>query len=94
LTRAVRRCAGASYLTAGALLVATLLAQPCQAQAVRGEASLNVSGGYARLVLKLAEDVESEVSMAGTILVMFPLLVAFLLFQRQFINSFVRSGLK
>ena len=36
---------------------------------VRGEASLNVSGGYARLVLKLAEDVESEVSMAGTILV-------------------------
>jgi len=32
--------------------------------------------------------------MAGTILVMFPLLVAFLLFQRQFINSFVRSGLK
>ena len=32
--------------------------------------------------------------MAGTILVMFPLLIAFLLFQRQFINSFVRSGLK
>lgn len=69
LTRAVRRCAGASYLAAGALLVAVLLTQPCQAQAVRGEASLNVSGGYARLVLKLAEDVESEVSMAGTILV-------------------------
>lgn len=32
--------------------------------------------------------------MAGTILVMFPLLLAFLLFQRQFISSFVRSGIK
>ncbi len=32
--------------------------------------------------------------MAGTVLVMFPLLIAFLLFQRQFISSFVRSGLK
>jgi tetratricopeptide (TPR) repeat protein len=70
LTRAVRRCAGgAPYLAAGVLLVAMLLAQPSHAQAVRGQASLNVSGGYARLVLKLAEDVESEVSMAGTILV-------------------------
>ncbi len=32
--------------------------------------------------------------MAGTILVMFPLLLAFLLFQRQFVASFVRSGIK
>jgi sn-glycerol 3-phosphate transport system permease protein len=32
--------------------------------------------------------------MAGTVLVMFPLLLAFVLFQRQFIASFVRSGLK
>ncbi len=32
--------------------------------------------------------------MAGTVLVMFPLIIAFLLFQRQFISSFVRSGLK
>ena len=32
--------------------------------------------------------------MAGTVLVMFPLLIAFLLFQRQFISSFVRSGIK
>ncbi|WP_445489208.1 tetratricopeptide repeat protein [Rhodopseudomonas sp. RCAM05734] len=70
LTRAVLRCAGgASYLSAAVLSVAVLSAQPSQAQAVRGEASLNVSGGYARLVLKLAEDVESEVSQAGTILV-------------------------
>jgi len=32
--------------------------------------------------------------MAGTILVMLPLLLAFLLFQRQFVASFVRSGIK
>ena len=70
LTRAVRRCAGGLVHPAiGGLLLAVLLVGPCQAQAVRGEASMSVAGGYARLVLKLAEDVESEVSVAGTILV-------------------------
>nr|WP_299802994.1 tetratricopeptide repeat protein [Tardiphaga sp.] len=42
---------------------------PARAQAVRGEATMAVTGGYARIVLKLAEDVESEVTQAGTILV-------------------------
>jgi tetratricopeptide (TPR) repeat protein len=56
-------------LTACAVIAVVLGAQAAQAQAVKGEASLAVSGGYARLVLKLAEDVESEVGMAGTILV-------------------------
>lgn len=41
----------------------------CQADPVKGEATFSASGGYARLVLKLAEDVESEVSTAGSILV-------------------------
>ena len=36
---------------------------------MKGEATLSVAGGYARLVLKLDEDVESEVTVAGTILV-------------------------
>jgi hypothetical protein len=36
---------------------------------VRGEATFSASGGYARLVIKLAEDVESQVSTAGNILV-------------------------
>ena len=35
------------------------------AEPVKGEATLTVAGGYARLVLKLAEDVESEVTTAG-----------------------------
>jgi tetratricopeptide (TPR) repeat protein len=57
-------------MLAAVLVAAVLLpSQSARAQAVKGEASLAVSGGYARLVLKLAEDVESEVAMAGTILV-------------------------
>ncbi|WP_291851857.1 tetratricopeptide repeat protein [Bradyrhizobium sp.] len=53
------------------LLVAGLtLAQPVRAQdAVRGEATFTAAGGFARLVLKLAEDVESEVTTAGSIIV-------------------------
>lgn len=35
----------------------------------------------------------AEVS-AATVMVIFPLLLAFLLFQRQFINSFIHSGVK
>ena len=41
----------------------------CQAEPVRGETTFSAAGGYARLVLKLAEDVESEVTTAGSILV-------------------------
>jgi tetratricopeptide (TPR) repeat protein len=46
---------------------------PCRAQdqvnPVKGTATFQASGGYARLVLKLAEDVESEVATAGSIIV-------------------------
>ena len=41
----------------------------CRADPVKGEATLSAAGGYARLVLKLADDVPSEVTAAGTILV-------------------------
>ena len=39
------------------------------ADPVRGEATFSAAGGYARLVIKLAEDVQSEVTTAGSILV-------------------------
>ncbi|WP_234679433.1 tetratricopeptide repeat protein [Bradyrhizobium monzae] len=39
------------------------------ADTVRGEASFSASGGFARLVIKLGEDVPSEVTTAGSILV-------------------------
>ena len=43
---------------------------PCRADdPVRGEATFGSAGGFARLVLKLAEDVESEVSTAGSIII-------------------------
>src|SRR4051812_13357768 len=39
------------------------------ADPVRGEASFSASGGFARLVIKLGEDVPSEVTTAGSILI-------------------------
>lgn len=63
--RAVRHCAVAAVV----LLFAVLLTAAAHAQPVKGNATLAVSDGYARLVLKLAEDVESDVGVAGTVLV-------------------------
>jgi tetratricopeptide (TPR) repeat protein len=58
-------------LLGGAALFACLaFAQPAFAEdAVKGEATFVSSGGFARLTLKLAEDVESDVSTAGTIII-------------------------
>jgi tetratricopeptide (TPR) repeat protein len=50
-------------------LTALVFSDGCRAEPVKGEASFSAGGGYARLVLKLAEDVESEVTTAGSILV-------------------------
>ncbi|MBR1212371.1 tetratricopeptide repeat protein [Bradyrhizobium sp. JYMT SZCCT0180] len=52
------------------LLSGLTAASPCRAQdLVKGDATFTASGGYARLVLKLAEDVESDVITAGSIIV-------------------------
>jgi tetratricopeptide (TPR) repeat protein len=53
----------------GVILLAPMLSTACRADPVRGEATFSAADGYARLVLKLAEDVDSEVTTAGTILV-------------------------
>src|SRR5690349_14923244 len=39
------------------------------ADPIRGEASFSSAGGFARLVIKLGEDVPSEVTTAGSILI-------------------------
>src|SRR4051812_45953592 len=74
----LRACAGAarrcldrpSRLAAGMALLGSIFAGACHAaDAIRGEATFAEAGGYARLVLKLAEDVDSEVSVAGSIIV-------------------------
>ncbi|RJF76625.1 tetratricopeptide repeat protein [Rhodopseudomonas palustris] len=56
-------------LAFGLALAVALSAQPAAAQPVRGEASFDASGGYGRLLFTLAEDVESDVVMAGLIVV-------------------------
>src|ERR1700678_2065698 len=72
-----RACAGAvrrglgrsSRLAAALVLTGSMACGVCHADAIKGEATFAESGGYARLVLKLAEDVDSEVSGAGSIIV-------------------------
>ena len=68
--RAVRRCLRAPVSLAAVLVVAglTLSGAAC-ADPVKGDATFAANGGYARLVLKLAEDVDSEVTTAGSIVV-------------------------
>src|SRR4051794_39464485 len=56
----------AAVLTAAALLAS---AAPVSAQPVKGEATFSAADGYARLVLRLDEDVDSDVSVAGSIIV-------------------------
>ena len=77
LTR-LRRLAGLrgfgvpSSLAAGAILIGLALSASVPSRAadpVRGEATFSTSGGFARLLLKLAEDVGSEVTTAGSIIV-------------------------
>ena len=59
--RVVRLC-----LVAASLILSGGIAQ---AQTVKGEASFSASGGYARLLFKLAEDVPVEVKTAGNIVI-------------------------
>src|SRR3984957_15267490 len=65
-----RRCLGQTFgLAAGLVLIGALVSGPCRADPVKGDATFSAANGFARLVLKLAEDVDSEVTAAGTILV-------------------------
>lgn len=64
LSRHVRK---ASALAA--CLLISLGAPARAADAVRGEATFSADGGFARLVIKLGEDVPSEVTTAGSILI-------------------------
>jgi tetratricopeptide (TPR) repeat protein len=63
--RAVRRCLAAVLLAT----LATVSTGWAQALPVKGEATFSAADGYARLVLKLDEDVDSDVSVAGSIVV-------------------------
>jgi hypothetical protein len=68
--RAARRCLRAPAFLAAVLVLAGLtLSGAASADPVKGDATFAANGGYARLVLKLAEDVDSEVTTAGSIVV-------------------------
>src|ERR1700736_5023419 len=68
--RMARHCLGRpSALAAALLLIGLTFSGACRADPVKGEATFSAAGGYARLVLKLADDVGSEVTTAGSILV-------------------------
>ncbi|MDO9061564.1 MAG: tetratricopeptide repeat protein, partial [Bradyrhizobium sp.] len=68
-SRGRARARTARLCLAGLILIGLSSAAVSQTEAVRGEATFSASGGYARLILRLAEDVESQVSTAGSILV-------------------------
>src|SRR5438067_257464 len=55
-----RRLGGSSLLAAGLIVTGLTFSGVCRAEPVKGEATFAAAGGFARLVLKLAEDVESE----------------------------------
>jgi tetratricopeptide (TPR) repeat protein len=58
-----------SWLAAGLLLIVLIFPGASRADPVKGEATFSAGGGFARLVLKLADDVETDVVTAGSIIV-------------------------
>ena len=59
----------AGVVAALLILVGTGGAARSETDPVKGEATFSAAGGYARLVIKLADEVDSEVTAAGSILV-------------------------
>jgi len=59
----------AAWLAAGLMLLAATAPARAQAEPVKGEAALSAAGGFARLTIKLTEDVDSQVTAAGSIVV-------------------------
>ncbi|MDE5461892.1 tetratricopeptide repeat protein [Bradyrhizobium sp. CSS354] len=68
LAQGLSRHVCAAPLLAAGLLIGFTAPVPA-ADAIRGEATFSAGGGFARLVIKLGEDVPSEVTTAGSILV-------------------------
>ncbi|TPQ40788.1 hypothetical protein C2U70_04185 [Bradyrhizobium guangdongense] len=70
LARAFTRVARRRVLPALALVALIAAATPASAaEPVQGEATMGAAGGFGRLIIKLAEDVPSEVTSAGSIVI-------------------------
>ena len=66
------RCPGlicSGLICAGVILLALTLPAAAQSDPVKAEATFGAADGYARLVLKFAQDVTTEVTSAGSIAV-------------------------
>ena len=59
----------AAFLTAGLMLATIIPPAHSQTEPVKGEATLSAAGGFARLIIKLSDDVNSQVTAAGSIVV-------------------------
>src|SRR5688500_12256331 len=67
-----RSCIAAGCIALLLLLMLLLLPHPVEAQqAVRGEATISTSGGYARLIFKLTEEVDAQIRVSGNVLAVF-----------------------
>src|SRR5260370_25051154 len=67
--RAARRCfGGPSSLAAGLILIGLMFCGACQAEPVKGEAAFSAGDGFARLVFRLSEEVQTDVTTARSIL--------------------------
>lgn len=64
-----RRVQWVALLAFAAALNFAIIASPAHAQAVKGEATLTAATGFARLLLKFQDDVETDVVVAGAILI-------------------------
>jgi tetratricopeptide (TPR) repeat protein len=64
-----RRLRSALAAIAAAALVLALSAPIAAQQTVRGEASVTTAGGYGRLAIRLASEIESRVRLSGSVLV-------------------------
>jgi hypothetical protein len=64
-----RLCVMVAAMMSLAILSVLAMSESASAQPIKGDASFSASQGFARLILKLDEDVESEVVTAGSILV-------------------------
>lgn len=64
--RGLQWIAALAFVTA---LNVAIMAGPAHAQAIKGEASLTAATGFARLLLKFQDDVETDVVVAGAILI-------------------------
>jgi len=66
----IPRCLrGTRSLATAFVLLALAFPQICRADPIKGEPTFSAAGGYARLVIKFTEDVGSQVTTAGSIIV-------------------------